>query len=135
MERDIDSLLRNAVALDATDVHLKVGSSPIVRTGGELRRLNDFGTLKPEDTQAYAEALFTEKAAADFEANGTADFAYGKQELGRFRITAFRQRGSVSLVLRRVVSGSRSFSDLGLPRITEKLAASNSGLVLITGPS
>ncbi len=135
MERDIDSLLRSAVAMDATDIHLKVGSAPIVRTGGELRRLNDFGNLKPEDTEAYAEALFTEKASEDFAATGTADFAYGRQELGRFRITAFRQRGSVSLVLRRVVSGSRSFSDLGLPRIAEKVARSNSGLVLVTGPS
>ncbi|MFO7298836.1 MAG: PilT/PilU family type 4a pilus ATPase [Actinomycetes bacterium] len=135
MERDIDALLQTAVALDATDIHLKVGSPPIVRSGGELRRLADFGTLRPDDTSAYAEALFTDKARADFAAHGTADFAYGKQELGRFRITAFRQRGSVSLVLRRVQAGSRSFSDLGLPRIAEKVAGSRSGLAIVTGPS
>jgi twitching motility protein PilT len=117
MERDIDALLQTAVALDATDIHLKVGSPPIVRSGGELRRLADFGTLRPDDTSAYAEALFTDKARADFAAHGTADFAYGKQELGRFRI------------------GSRSFSDLGLPRIAEKVAGSRSGLAIVTGPS
>lgn len=135
MSNDIDALLRRAVAVDASDIHLKVGSSPIVRTQGELRRLEEFDSLRPDDTEKYAEALFNEKAAENFAVHGTADFAYGRQELGRFRVTAFRQRGSVSLVLRRVQAGSRSFAELGLPRITERMASANSGLVLITGPS
>ena len=113
----------------------EVGSAPIVRIDGELRRLDGGDSLKPADTQAYAEALFTPKAAHDFKENGTADFAYGKHELGRFRVTAFRQRGSVSLVLRRVVPGSKSFSELGLPRAIEMAASSKSGLILVTGPS
>lgn len=135
MTQDINALLQRAVALDASDIHLKVGSSPIVRTQGELRRLDEFGSLRPDDTADYAAALFNEKAAADFAENGSVDFAYGRPELGRFRVTAFRQRGSVSLVLRRVQAGSRSFADLGLPRIAERMANSRSGLVLITGPS
>lgn len=135
MSQDINSLLQRAVSLDASDIHLKVGSSPIVRTQGELRRLDEFGSLRPDDTAAYAEELFSEKASADFAEHGSVDFAYGRPELGRFRVTAFRQRGSVSLVLRRVQTGSRSFADLGLPRITERMAGSRSGLVVVTGPS
>jgi len=135
MERNVDALLKKAVDHGASDIHLKVGSAPIVRIEGELRRLDGYDPLRPADTQGYAEAMFTEKAATDFEERGAADFAYGRHELGRFRATAFRQRGSVSLVLRRVVPGSRSFSELGLPKAMEKVASSKSGLVLVTGPS
>ncbi len=135
MEINIDELLGRAVAMGATDLHLKVGSAPVVRVGGELERLDGLQPLKPTDTQEYAEALFTPRGALDFKETGTADFAYGRQEIGRFRVTAFRQRGSVSVVLRRVFPGSRSFAELGLPRIVEKLAGESSGLLLVTGPS
>jgi twitching motility protein PilT len=135
MDTKIEELLRQAVAAGASDIHLKVGSAPVVRVSGELTRLDGLEALTPGDTQAYAESLFTQRAAADFKDTGAADFAFGRQDVGRFRVTAFRQRGSVSIVLRRVVPGSRSFSDLGLPRIIEKLAGSESGLLLVTGPS
>lgn len=135
MENNIDALLKKAVDYGASDIHLKVGSAPIVRIEGELRRLDGYDPLRPADTLGYAEAMFTEKSANDFKETGSTDFAYGRHELGRFRATAFRQRGSVSLVLRRVVPGSKSFSELGLPKEIEKIAAAKSGLVLITGPS
>ena len=64
MSNDIDALLRRAVSLDASDIHLKVGSAPIVRTGGELRRLGEFESLRPEDTEVFANALFTVKGAS-----------------------------------------------------------------------
>lgn len=131
----IDELLAQAVDHKASDIHLKVGSAPIVRIEGELRRLEGYNPLRPADTKAYAEEMFTDRAARDFEATGSTDFAYGRHDLGRFRATAFRQRGSVSLVLRRVVPGSQSFSELGLPKAMEKIAAAKSGLVVVTGPS
>ena len=135
MDINIDDLLRDAVSAGASDIHLKVGSAPVVRVDGELRRVDGFEPLRPADTQAYAEAMFTPKAASDFKSYGSADFAYGRHELGRFRATAFRQRGSVSLVLRRVVPGAKSFEELGLPPAVEKLAKSKAGIVIITGPS
>jgi len=135
MEKKVDDLLKQAVNHGASDIHLKVGSAPIVRVEGELRRLDGYQPLSPADTQAYAEELFTKKAASDFAQRGSADFAYGRHELGRFRATAFRQRGSVSLVLRRVVPGSKTFVELGLPKNMEKIAAAKSGLILVTGPS
>ncbi len=135
MESKIDQLLQRAVDVGASDVHLKAGSAPIVRIEGELRRLDGFEPLRPADTQAYGEEMFNARAAADFKETGSADFAYGRHQIGRFRVTAFRQRGSVSLVLRRVVPGTKSFGELGLPKIVEKVATAKNGLVLVTGPS
>jgi twitching motility protein PilT len=135
MSSNIDELLRRAVADGASDLHLKVGSGPVARISGELRRMGGFDDLTPQDTHAYAEELFTSRAAAEYDETGSADFAYGRQDVGRFRVTVFRQRGSVSLVLRRVVPGSQTFEQLGLPKITERLARSDSGLLLVTGPS
>lgn len=135
MSINIDELLQQAVDSGASDIHLKVGSAPVARVDGELTRLDGFEKLTPADTKAYAEAILTPRAAADFKELGTADFAYGRHDLGRFRVSAFRQRGSVSLVLRRVVPGSKSFAELGIPGVVEKLVGSSAGLVLVTGPS
>lgn len=135
MHYDIDQLLSKALDRGASDIHLKVGSAPIVRVNGELQRLAGFESLTPEDTLGYAESILTPRAVARLEEVGVADFAYGTKAIGRFRVTAFRQRGSVSVVLRSVVPGSRGFNDLGLPRIVEKLVGSSSGLMLVTGRS
>lgn len=132
----IDELLRSVVETGASDLHLKVGSPPVVRIDGELRRLDGYDPLKPADTEAYASELFTQRAARDFKTAGEADFAYGRPDVGRFRVAAFRQRGSVSMVLRRVVPGAPSFAELGLPGVVTKLIdGGGNGLVLVTGPS
>lgn len=132
----IDELLRRVVETGASDLHLKVGSSPVVRVDGELTRMDGFDMLKPADTEALAAELFTSRAARDFKAAGEADFAYGRPDVGRFRVAAFRQRGSVSMVLRRVVPGSPSFEELGLPGVVRKLVEDGQhGMVLVTGPS
>jgi twitching motility protein PilT len=136
MTAPIDELLRRVVETGASDLHLKVGAPPVIRVDGELRRVEGLDLLKPADTEAYAAELFTQRAARDFKANGEADFAYGRPDVGRFRVAAFRQRGSVSMVLRRVIPGSSSFSELGLPGAVKKLVETeHAGLVLVTGPS
>lgn len=135
MSLSFDELLQRAVESRASDIHLKVGSPPVIRIDGELRRLADLPSLRPEDVQAFADEIFTEKAAATFEAVGEADFAYGRPDLGRFRVGAFRQRGSISLVMRRVVPGVPTLDQLGLPPVVRKLAAEARGLILVTGPS
>lgn len=136
MSAPIDDLLRGVVQTGASDLHLKVGSPPVLRVDGELRRLADHDILKPADTEAYATELFTQRAARDFKAAGEADFAYGRPDIGRFRIAAFRQRGSVSMVMRRVIPGAPTFDELGLPGVVQKLIENLGGqLVLVTGPS
>ncbi len=135
MDTALDQLLLRAVEASASDLHLKVGSPPVMRIGGELRRMEDLPILKPADTAGYAQSIFTQRAAYEFKERNEADFAYGRHDLGRFRVSAFRQRGSVSMVLRRVTPGVPTLERLGLPPVVRKLAAEPRGLVLVTGPS
>ncbi|HZJ49000.1 MAG TPA: ATPase, T2SS/T4P/T4SS family, partial [Acidimicrobiia bacterium] len=130
----IDELLSKMCEVDASDLHLKVGSPPVMRIDGELHPTS-LPTLAPPDTESFAEAVFSDRAAEEFRATGEADFAYGKSKLGRFRVNVYRQRGSVSLVIRRVLSESPGFEDLGLPPVLSKLASEPRGLVLVTGPT
>ena len=136
MEINIEDLLRRAVSLGATDLHLKVGSPPVALAstvtwrGSKASRRSNPRTRRPTQRRSSPRG-----ALAIFKDTGTADFAFGRQDIGRFRVTAFRQRGSVSVVLRRVFPGTMSFTDLGLPRVVEKLAAETSGLLLVTGAS
>ncbi|MDH4118178.1 MAG: PilT/PilU family type 4a pilus ATPase [Acidimicrobiia bacterium] len=135
MAMTLDELLRRAVESHASDIHLKVGSPPVIRVDGELKRMEDLPSLRPKDTEAIAQSIFTPRAEETFNATNEVDFAIGRQDLGRFRVNAYRQRGSVSVVMRRVVPGVPTLERLGLPPIVRKLTTESKGLVLITGPS
>ncbi len=130
----LDDLLKKVIDVEASDLHLKVGSPPVMRIDGELHPTS-LESLTPTDTEAYAQTIFTQRAAKEFRETSEADFAYGKQELGRFRVNVYRQRGSVSLVLRRVLPTTQNFDELGLPKVLEKLSMEQRGLVLVTGPT
>ncbi|HEY5579027.1 MAG TPA: PilT/PilU family type 4a pilus ATPase [Acidimicrobiia bacterium] len=134
MTASLDDLLKKMVEVGASDLHLKVGSPPVFRIDGDLHPTS-LPDLLPEDTDAYAQSVLTKRAAEDFRETHEADFAYGRPELGRFRVNAYRQRGSVSVVFRMVTSGGQGFEELGLPPILAKLAEEPRGLVLITGPT
>ncbi len=131
---DLDELLREAVAREASDIHIKVGSPPIFRVDGRLAR-SDRAPATPAETERVAFAIMPKPRAEEFLANCEADFAYAVAGLGRFRVNVLRQRGSVGLVLRRVESTIGSFSDLGLPNVVRRLAENPRGLVLVTGPT
>ncbi len=135
MDATLDQLLQRAIEANASDIHFKVGAPPVMRISGELRRMENLEVLKPADTAAFAQAIFTQRAAVDFKEKGEADFAYGRHDLGRFRVSAFRQRGSVSLVLRRVAPGAPSLDRLGLPPVVRKLTTETRGLIMVTGPA
>ena len=134
MAASLDDLHKKMVEVGASDLHMKVGSPPVLRIDGELNPTS-LPDLLPEDTEAYAQSVMTKRAAADFRDSSEADFAFGRPELGRFRVNAFRQRGSVSLVFRLVTAGGQTFEDLGLPTILAKLSDEPRGLVLVTGPT
>jgi len=131
----LDDVLRRAVDAGASDIHLKVGSPPTMRIDGELRRMEEQEPLRPGDVESYAASILTQKASADLKERNEADFAFGRPDIGRFRVSVYRQRGSMSLVLRRVVPGVPSLDRLGLPPIVRKLASEDRGLLLVTGPS
>ena len=129
---DLDGLLRFAVDQGASDVHLKVGSRPRLRVDGRLRE-GPFDTVEPTDTERLAAGVIPRARAEAFAATSECDFMYAIAGLGRFRVSAFRQRGYVGLVLRRVLPGIPSFEALGLPETVADLAREQHGLVLITG--
>ena len=129
---DLDGLLRFAVEQGASDVHVKVGSRPRLRVDGRLRE-GPFDTVKPEDTERVASGIIPRGRAESFLATNECDFMYGIAGLGRFRVSAFRQRGWVGLVLRRVLPGIPSFEALGLPAAVPRLAEEEHGVVLVTG--
>jgi twitching motility protein PilT len=117
-----------------SDLHVKVGSTPRMRVDGHLVELEG-----PVITSEMAENLLIEVIRPDlydeFQRRNEADFAYSLAGVGRFRVNAFRQRGSVGLVLRRVQEGALSIESLGLPPVIARLAEEPRGLVLVTGPT
>jgi len=133
--RDVDDLLRDLAERQGSDLHLKVGSPPLMRVDGVLGRVEGEEALRPEETEAMAHHLMPKERWEDFLRGNEADLAYGLAGVARFRVNVFRQRGSVSLVLRLVRVGSPSFDDLGLPPVVRDLADQPRGLILVTGPT
>ncbi|HTW97572.1 MAG TPA: hypothetical protein VMD59_02280, partial [Acidimicrobiales bacterium] len=107
-KNDLDRLLARLLDLDGSDLHVKVGSPPRVRVNGDLIRLQDEPVIHAPDVETLARAIMQERSWRDFEAHFEADFAYSVPQLGRFRVNAFRQRGSVGMVFRRVHAVTRS---------------------------
>ncbi|WP_092862567.1 PilT/PilU family type 4a pilus ATPase [Quadrisphaera sp. DSM 44207] len=122
------------VDLHGSDLHCKVGSPPRVRIDGRLRRL-DAPELTPEDVEQMAREVLREDLLEEFARTSEADFAYSLPGVGRFRVNAFRQRGSAGLVFRRVAVGAIALAELGLPAVIGSLALEPRGLVLVTGPT
>jgi twitching motility protein PilT len=131
---DLDDLLREAVDQEASDLHVKVGSPPVLRVDGRLVATNR-PVVTAAETERIAFAIMPKPRAEEFLARSEADFAYSLAGLGRFRVNVFRQRGSVGLVLRRVQSSIATVDDLGLPDVVRELAETPRGLVLVTGPT
>jgi twitching motility protein PilT len=129
---DVDRLLRLAVEQRASDVHLKVGSRPWLRVDGALVEASS-DVLEPDDTDQTATRLLTDGQAEALRRTGDAGCVYAVPGLCRFRVSAYRQRGHVGLVLRRVVPGVPGVEALGLPPVVATLVDATSGLVLVTG--
>src|SRR3954449_6504926 len=134
MPNDIADILKDAVDAGASDIHIKVGNLPLARIDGELGPINkDDDKLMPPDTERMMRELLPEYRIKEFENQNEADFAYAAPGLGRFRVNAFRQRGSVSLILRSIPFEAPSLEDLGLPNVVRELAEQERGVVLVTG--
>jgi twitching motility protein PilT len=130
---DIDELLRIAVASGASDLHLKVGSYPMMRVNGTLVVASEHKRLEKEDTEAMADALFSDDQREKFRRAQECDLAYAVPGLGRFRCNVFQQRGTVGLVLRVIPTRIKSIDELGLPPVLKRIAQEERGLVLVTG--
>ncbi|GED13306.1 type IV pilus twitching motility protein PilT [Aneurinibacillus migulanus] len=133
-ELDINKLLRYAFEKRASDLHITSGSAPIFRLDGELRRL-DVSPLMPPDTEAIAREVMGEELFQSFKDEGEADFSYGIAGVSLFRVNAYHQRKSISLVFRVIPTEIPTLEKLNMPKILEKLCHKPQGLVLVTGPT
>ncbi|HEU5253308.1 MAG TPA: type IV pilus twitching motility protein PilT [Solirubrobacterales bacterium] len=130
---DIDSALRTLIERDGSDLHIKVGVPPTARLHGELAPLEGYQPLAPADTEKAFQDMAEVRSLTEFEECGEADFSYSIKGLSRFRVNAFKQRGSISIVCRAIPFDIRSVDDLGLPPVVTKLAEEQRGIILVTG--
>lgn len=131
----LEELLLLAKELGASDLHLTVGSVPAVRVNNELIRMEGQTILLPEDTRRLLFGVMNEEHAEAFQELGETDFAFGLPGIGRFRVNAYRQRGSVAMAVR-IMSGSIPRpEDLDVPESVIGLTRKQAGLVLVTGPT
>jgi twitching motility protein PilT len=131
---DIDAALRYLIAVEGSDLHLKVPSVPLARVHGRLVPVQGSERLVPADTEHVLLHMLTDETRrAEFEAENEVDFSYSIEGLARFRVNAFRQRGSVSIVCRAIPFGIKTIEDLNLPPVIRTLAEEERGIILVTG--
>lgn len=130
----IEEILRAAKEAGASDVHLTVGIPPKMRVNGKLITM-DYSRLLPGDTLDVLINIMTEIQRERFEDRGEYDMSFSISNLGRFRVNAYKQRGSVALAFRLVDTKVPSPEELGVPESVIDLYRRKRGLVLVTGPT
>jgi twitching motility protein PilT len=130
---NINDLLKAAVERKSSDLHLKVGSHPVIRVDGKLQPLPELKRLMQEDTIAMAFSIMNARQKQRFKEELEIDIAYSVPGLGRFRCNIFQQRGTVGLVLRVIPARVQTIRELTLPPVLEQICSESSGLVLCTG--
>ena len=134
MSFDLHFCLHHLTEHGGSDLHLKVPSPPVVRVDGSMHPVDGLAPLTPEDTErAVHEMLGDPAKLQEFNEEGEVDFAYSIPGLARFRCNAFRQRGSVSVVVRAIPVSIKTISELSLPPVIRELAEEERGIVLLTG--
>jgi twitching motility protein PilT len=133
MPFDLQQALRTVVERDGSDLHLKVPSPPLMRLQGDLVHIGT-DPLAPADTErVLREMLTANDRLSEFAKEGEIDFSYTVAGLARFRVNAFRQRGSISIACRLVPFNIRSIDELDLPEVISRLANEHRGIILVTG--
>jgi twitching motility protein PilT len=133
MSSRIDDLLRMAISFGASDLHLRAGSNPVIRINGELKQMAGVGRLNQDETLEMAFSMMSNRQKQHFKEVFEVDIGYGVTGLGRFRVNIFQQRNSIGIVARVISDTIRSFEELGLPPILNKVAEEGRGLILVTG--
>jgi twitching motility protein PilT len=131
---DVKAALTELVRMEGSDLHLKVPAPPMARVYGDLVPLGDAPPLSAEDTERALKDLLSDQGKLDeFAADNEVDFSYEIPAVARFRVNAFRQRGSVSLVCRAIPHRISTIDELALPPVIRELAEEERGIVLLTG--
>ncbi|HRJ90001.1 MAG: type IV pilus twitching motility protein PilT [Blastocatellia bacterium] len=129
----IDDLLRMAMSFGASDLHLRAGSTPVIRINGELRPLEGVSKMNQDETLEMAFSMMSNRQKQHFKDVFEVDIGYGVSGLGRFRVNIFQQRNSIGIVARVISDHIKTFSELGLPPILASISEEMRGLILVTG--
>jgi twitching motility protein PilT len=129
----VNDLLKIAVDSGASDLHLKVGSYPMMRVRGMLVTAATERRLEHDDLVAIEAAVLPTHQREKFKENHEVDLAYSVAGLGRFRCNAFQQRGTIGMIFRVIPVKVSNVDELSLPPILKKIAAQERGLILVTG--
>ena len=130
---ELNEILQVALRGGASDIHLKAGLPPMFRVDGSLVPLKDARRLPPEEISRMAFGIMNDYQKEKFKAQNELDLAYGVPGLGRFRVNVFQQRGTIGVVLRVIPFKIMSIEQLLLPKVLEKIAGEQRGLILVTG--
>ena len=130
----IDKLLEACVKQGASDIHITTGQPPVFRLHGRLRKL-ETKILEPEDTVALMKSIAPERCQRELQEVGSADFGFAYADKARFRVSIFKQRGHIAMVLRQIPTEMMTPEFLGIPDIFTKLVMRPRGLILVTGPT
>ncbi len=130
----LDELIQHAYAQKASDIHITSGSPVVFRINGILQPM-DQHKLMPEDTRAILEPTMSERSMSQYEELGQTDYSFGVAGIGRCRVNVFRQRNSMSAVMRIINSEVPNPKALGLSDVVIELTNKKRGLILVTGPT
>ncbi len=130
--RELDRLFAMMPKVNASDLHLKVGSKPMLRVAGAIREV-ETEPLTAADVRRMVLAVLDDEQKRQFQQDQDLDFAYSVPQVGRFRVNLFMQRGAISMAARRVNTDVPNFKSANLPQVFEKIAANQQGLALVCG--
>ncbi|OHB79826.1 MAG: type IV pili twitching motility protein PilT [Planctomycetes bacterium RBG_16_55_9] len=131
---NMDRLLQACVTQGGSDIHLTTGRPPVLRIDGRLRSL-ETKVLEPDDTAALMRSITPDRNQQELQEEGGTDFGFAFGDQGRFRVSVFRQKGNLAMVLRLIPSKMLTFEEIGLPKICQALCRRPRGLFLVTGPT
>jgi twitching motility protein PilT len=130
----IDKLLHTVVQRKASDLHIAAGQPPVLRTDGHLVRL-ETKVLEAEDTTALMKSIAPERCQRELQEVGGSDFGFAFGEMARFRVSIFKQKGCVGMVLRQIPNRLMTLEELGTPPVVKQIIMRPRGLMLVTGPT
>jgi len=131
---DMVSLLKMLIDRDGSDLHLPVGSPPVGRVHGHLQFFGE-RNLGPEDTERLMKSIASVDNQQELQEVGGSDFGFAFEDVARFRVSIFKQKGNVGLVLRLIPNKIMTFEQIGLPQVLKQVISQPRGLVLVTGPT
>ncbi len=131
---NMDRLLQACVTQGASDIHISVGRPPVLRIDGHLRSL-ETKVIEPDDSAGLMRTITPERCQQELQEEGGTDFGFAFGEAARFRVSVFKQKGCISMVLRQIPYKIMTFEEIGLPKICAALCRRPRGLFLVTGPT